>query len=177
MKIIILTLLILTKYQLTIETSNSDYDMPRLISKYNLEAKIESEYNEAIEKATEHYNIKHELAKNIYDICYGIGIDYYIFLELIFTESSFNPNAISSSDAVGYCQIKNIVVKDIGMALDRYKPSENILIGAYYFKSLLDDYGLDIYEALIFYNTGTRKDLRSSGERYANKILKNKIEK
>ena len=173
---IILVLILFTKSVLIIETSNSDYDMPSLIANSHAEAKIELQYNNAIEKAAKHYEIEYELAKNIYDICHGVGIDYYIFLELIFTESSFNPNAISSSDAVGYCQIKNIVVKDIGMALDRYKPSENILIGAYYFKSLLDDYGLDIYEALIFYNTGTRKDLRSSGERYANKILKNKIE-
>lgn len=175
--LIILTAMFATSDQLTTSSDGVNH----LEKDYTLENKrIETLEESKINKAINHYKIDYELAKYIYDVTIGLELDYYIFLELIYRESSFIENIKSSTGAIGYCQIFPIVERDVfnryKVKLSRHNPKENILLGAYFLKALLTDYNLELKEALVFYNAGSRENLQVAGLKYANKILNNKLE-
>ena len=178
-KIIIVVVIGFMLFYTTIETSPSNYDINQLVElsiEIEIANAIEQHNHNIINRAAEYYNIEHELAKYIFDICQGLDLNYNIFMELINIESGFDPNAISTSNAIGFCQIKDSAVNDVirlhGMALDKYNPMDNILIGAYYLHSLIYDYELELKEALMFYNGGTIPSKQEAAKKYANKIMK-----
>lgn len=135
--------------------------------------------NEFVLRATEHYDTDYQFALYVYDLCLELSIPYYVFMELIQVECEFRPRR-SPTGAVGYCQITTIAVADVkrvyGYELNRHDELENVRIGALYFKALLEVYKLPIRRALIWYNAGNCKQLRQRGERYADRILNNKLE-
>ena len=131
------------------------------------------QYHNIINDIAARYNTNVNVIKYIYDITKQNGVDFYIMLALIDKESNFRSWAKSKSNAIGYCQIKNIVVRDIKRTdLDIYNPEDNILIGTLFLKELQTRYKFDILNALIFYNTGSIKSLRQSGYKYATSILR-----
>ena len=131
------------------------------------------QYHNIINDIAARYNTNVNVIKYIYDITKQHDVDFYIMLALINKESNFKSWAKSKSNAIGYCQIKNIVLRDIKRTdLDIHNPEDNILIGILFLKELQTRYKFDIVNALIFYNTGSIKSLRQSGYNYATSILK-----
>ncbi len=118
-----------------------------------------------------YYSQDYQLVKYIFDICGQFNIDPLLLIALIRIESNFRANAVSKSDAVGYCQIRTIAIKDIGLDLNRYNHKENIMIGAIFLSKLIKRYNNDIGKALIHYNAGTQKSLAKQGEKYAGKVI------
>jgi soluble lytic murein transglycosylase len=89
------------------------------------------------------------------------GITPTIMLELIKTESDFNPRAISKADARGLCQIRPMTAKELcrelGVEFQQNKLFEtefNISLGTYYLAKLLKSYNGDYHRALTAYNRG-----------------------
>ncbi|MCP4481782.1 MAG: lytic transglycosylase domain-containing protein [bacterium] len=78
---------------------------------------------------------------------------------VIFEESRFNKNAISSKGAVGLMQIMPQTAKEIASKLKINKyllkdPYFNIKFGTYYLNQLLKKYNYDLVLALTAYNAG-----------------------
>ena len=90
------------------------------------------------------------------------GLDPFLVAALIRQESEFNPQAISSSKAVGLMQ----VMPSSGRELARKtklrgfrpamltQPETNIRLGTFYFRRLLDSCGGRVEDALASYNAG-----------------------
>ena len=132
---------------------------------------IKVDYNiDIIKDIAMYYKQDFNLIKHIFDICGQFDLDPLLLIALIKVESDFIAGAVSSSNAIGYCQIKPIVLEDIGYDLDQYNPSENIMIGAIFLAKLINRYN-NMKEALIHYNAGTMHSIREKGIEYAHNVL------
>ncbi|KAF0132492.1 MAG: lytic transglycosylase [Candidatus Saganbacteria bacterium] len=85
-------------------------------------------------------------------------IDQFLVKGLIWKESSFNPQAISSANAKGLMQLNDITIKDIENK-EKYTvknpldPEQNIRGGVFYIKRLIERFG-NLRIALGAYNWG-----------------------
>jgi soluble lytic murein transglycosylase len=81
------------------------------------------------------------------------GLEFSLLKAIIRAESSFNPQAISRKGARGLMQImpENFNALDIR---DPFDPTQNIMGGARYFRSLLDRYQGKVALTLAAYNAG-----------------------
>ncbi|HWS23976.1 MAG TPA: transglycosylase SLT domain-containing protein [Anaerolineales bacterium] len=91
------------------------------------------------------------------------NLDPYILASIVWQESAFDPNATSSSGALGLLQIMPATGQDIanrsGLVSNYtteslYDPDKNLLLGAYYLNSNLNYLSNDIFAALAGYNAG-----------------------
>jgi len=81
---------------------------------------------------------------------------------IVYEESKFDPDVVSSQDAIGLMQIlpdtANLLAKELGIERllrdDLFIPSVNVKFGTYYFRQLLDRYNGDVDLALAAYNAG-----------------------
>lgn len=81
---------------------------------------------------------------------------------VIYEESKFDPDVVSTQDAIGLMQIlpdtANLLAGDLGVDNlwrdDLFVPSINIKFGTYYYRGLLDKYNGDQDLALAAYNAG-----------------------
>ena len=122
-----------------------------------------------------------------YTMAKKYGIPYETFIALMYVESGFNFNSISSTDDYGICQINacnyNYLNRNIGIT-DLLNPYDNIKAGAFwlgrYYKSWSKNCSGELLErnALNAYNFGDigyRNYLRAGGTayswRYANKVM------
>lgn len=88
-------------------------------------------------------------------------IDGALLAAVIYRESDFDPDAVSSSGAVGLMQLLPATADGIatftgGLAFERddlYDPELNVRYGSFYLKRLLDRYG-ELELALAAYNAG-----------------------
>lgn len=80
------------------------------------------------------------------------ALDANLIKAVIQAESSFRPDAVSSSGAQGLMQIKPGTAQGLGLT-DSFSATQNIMGGAQYLKKQLDRFG-DIRLALAAYNTG-----------------------
>lgn len=148
-----------------------------LIFTYNLYLKNSTMHDELIKLHEERLQLKNELNKikrytAIYKTSPEIvavvlreseekGIDPAIMLELINTESSFNPQAVSRDGARGLCQLKPITARALcrEMGISYYKGAldnidYNINLGTYYLAKMLEMHQHDYHKALTAYNRG-----------------------
>ena len=80
---------------------------------------------------------------------------------LIWTESRYNPIAVSGAGAAGLGQLMPRTARDLGVA-NRFDPRANILGAARYLKQLLDKFGV-VHLAIAAYNAGPRAVERAGG--------------
>ncbi len=85
-------------------------------------------------------------------------MDPYLVMALIREESNYNPNAISVSDARGLMQLMSFTAAGAAKSLkltdyDLFEPSDNIRIGYYHLKWVLNTLG--IQKGIAAYNCGT----------------------
>ncbi len=104
------------------------------------------------------------------------GIDPDLIKAIIATESSFNPNVVSSSGAKGLMQLKPIAAKDVGLEdANLFDPEQNIRVGSTYFSKLLERFGGDMDKALAAYRFGptrvTKKGIPDT--KYIDSVKKN----
>jgi soluble lytic murein transglycosylase-like protein len=81
------------------------------------------------------------------------GISSSLLKAVIHVESYFNPKAVSKKGALGLMQImpENLDALNIN---DPFDPWENIMGGAYYFKTMLERFSGQVDLALAAYNAG-----------------------
>ena len=91
------------------------------------------------------------------------NLDPYLLASMVWQESAFDPNATSSSGALGLMQIMPSTGQDIanrsGLVSNfttnsLYDPDKNLLLGAYYLNSNMNYLSNDIFAALAGYNAG-----------------------
>ncbi|AIS52076.1 lytic transglycosylase catalytic [Thermoanaerobacter kivui] len=119
------------------------------------------------EELNTHYFLKkiYPLKYKEYVVYYSseYGIDPYLVFAVIKVESNFNPNAVSSKNAIGLMQILpetgSWVAKKIG--IKNYKedllfdPKYNIQIGTWYLSYLLKTFDGNVQLAVAAYNGGS----------------------
>ncbi|GHO74537.1 hypothetical protein KSD_23080 [Ktedonobacter sp. SOSP1-85] len=82
---------------------------------------------------------------------YGINPDY--FVNQIYSESSFNPNAVSPAGAVGIAQF--LPSTAAGLGFNPWDPVQALYGAAKYMAQLRDQWGGDYAKALASYNAGS----------------------
>ena len=90
------------------------------------------------------------------------GLDPALLAAVIYRESKFDPDAVSSSGAIGLMQLLPDTAKGIAQYTggsrfrveDLYDPEINVRYGAFYLKRLLRKYDGDVRLALAAYNAG-----------------------
>ena len=89
------------------------------------------------------------------------GLPLGLLDALIWTESHYNPMALSSAGAVGLSQLMPGTASQLGVA-NRYDPVSSIDGGARYLRRMLDQFG-SIHLAVAAYNAGPNAVLRAKG--------------
>lgn len=99
------------------------------------------------------------------------GIDPNLALAVAKTESSLNPNAISSAGAVGVMQLMGSSFPGVNI----YDTSTNIDTGVSYLSQLLNQYNGNVNMALAAYNTGpgtvSNYGITTAGQSYIDKVM------
>jgi hypothetical protein len=80
------------------------------------------------------------------------GIPHGLLDALIWTESRYNPRAVSSAGAAGLGQLMPRTAKDLGVR-NRFDPQSNIQGAASYLRQMLDRFGV-VHLAVAAYNAG-----------------------
>uniref|UniRef100_A0A7C4XEH5 Tetratricopeptide repeat protein n=1 Tax=candidate division WOR-3 bacterium TaxID=2052148 RepID=A0A7C4XEH5_UNCW3 len=121
------------------------------------------ELKERLEKKMDDRIYPVEFLRMVYPIRYifsilNSDIDLYLILALIWQESLFDPNAKSSSNALGLMQIipstGEAIAKELGISsYSLYEPQTSIMFGCHYFKKRLNEFE-SLPLALAAYNAG-----------------------
>lgn len=139
-------------------------------SKYKVYMSEKAKYRRA------HYSIK-SYDDVISEAAERNGISSSLLKAVIHVESYFNPKAISKKGALGLMQImpENLEALNIN---DPFDPWENIMGGAYYFRTMLERFSGQVDLALAAYNAGPMavekyKDIPPYPEtqRYVKKVM------
>lgn len=95
-----------------------------------------TEYNDLIRKASQDYGVPESLIKAVID-----------------TESSFNPNSLSSAGAKGLMQLMDGTAQGLGVS-NAFDPAQNIDGGTKYISYQLKRYDGNLNTAMAAYNAG-----------------------
>lgn len=119
-----------------------------------------------------------ELQEYTYYLCEAYYLDFDFVMALIYTESSFNANAVSEKGSYGLMQISKVNHDNITAALgitDFTEPYGNIRAGLYILRGLFEKYD-DERRVLMAYNMGEygatvlwEQDIHETS--YTNKVL------
>lgn len=103
--------------------------------------------SESISSATSYKDIFIEASRKY-------GVSYDLLTAMAQQESGFNPDAVSSSGAMGIMQIMPETAKGLGLEhpFDAY---ENIMAGANYIAQKLEEFNGNVDKALAAYNAGS----------------------
>jgi soluble lytic murein transglycosylase len=95
-------------------------------------------------------------------------VDPFWITSIVMVESNFNLNAISPKNARGLMQIKPDTAQHIYQLMQKtltddqvsenlYQPKENIEVGVFYLKKLLQNFRMNYHFATVAYNIGPQK--------------------
>ncbi len=87
------------------------------------------------------------------------GLSFSLLKAVIHVESYFNPRAVSRKGALGLMQIMPINLDTLEIS-DPFDPMENIMGGARYLKSMLEQFDGQLPLALAAYNAGPTAVMR-----------------
>lgn len=104
------------------------------------------------------YTLEYSLQDFLYDTCVSYGVEKYyeLFLALMFKESSYHADSVSSSDDYGLMQINicnHSTLKELLGVTDFLDPEDSIRCGVYMLSDFLKKYD-SIAMALMAYNMG-----------------------
>ena len=101
--------------------------------------------------------LSHSLQKHIFEICDDEDVPVPLVLAMIENESSFNPEAVSSTSDTGLMQINDINIEKLEeeyRCSDMTNPYQNVYAGIKIIGSYLKTYNGDTHKALMAYNMG-----------------------
>jgi soluble lytic murein transglycosylase-like protein len=98
---------------------------------------------------------------HVYQIESRHGLPYGLLDALIWTESRYNPLAVSPAGAAGLGQLMPGTARELGVA-NRFDPMSNISGAARYLRQMLDRFGM-VHLALAAYNAGPGAVERAGG--------------
>lgn len=98
----------------------------------------------------------------VYKYAEEYEVDPILVFAIIKAESNFNPNVVSSSNAIGLMQLMDATAEEIADKLEinfmkkasLYNPELNIQLGTKYFSDLMKQYNDNYLLALTAYNAG-----------------------
>jgi len=137
---------LMAKYQQQLEQSASGDKDTSDFSYLNIPGRMASLSVSSNNSFTQYDGIIHEKGQKY-------GIDPALIKAVIKTESGFNPNAVSSSGAIGLMQLMPKTAAGLGVR-DPFDPEENIDGGVRYLKAQLDRFNGNLELALAAYNCG-----------------------
>lgn len=146
-----------------------------------LEALLKKNFNDAAPprgNSDIYYDIKlsKELQFYTYQCCKYFGIDYKLFLSLMYVESSYNIDANNRGKYIGLTQVSvdnvDYIEKVLGVDIDIYNPYDNILAGTFWLSRYVAKYPDDVCMQLQCYNMGeTGAKNNRNNTTYYNKII------
>lgn len=97
---------------------------------------VTSVYSTPVDGGYIDYNINfaEEYKQYAYNICKKYGIDYSLFISIIYVESRFNPSASNGGLYLGLCQVAAAHLPNLSATLgisDLFDPYDNMTAGAY----------------------------------------------
>jgi hypothetical protein len=92
--------------------------------------------------------------------CRRHGVDQSLVHAIVFVESSYDPEAVSSQGALGLMQLMPVTAERYGVR-DPLDPAQNIDAGVRFLKELLDLFDGDIELAVAAYNAGANAVIRA----------------
>ncbi len=98
---------------------------------------------------------------NVYAAEAQYGLPRGLLDALIWTESRYNPLAVSSAGAAGLGQLMPSTARELGV-FNRFDPRTNLMGAAQYLKQMLDKFGV-VHLAVAAYNAGPRAVERAGG--------------
>ncbi len=114
-----------------------------------------------------------QLANAIHLMSSNYQLDPRLLASLIAVESSFRPDAVSSSGAIGLGQLKPETAHWLGVQ-NPFEPLQNVMGAAKYLRYLLDRYNGNVSYALAAYFKGQgtidRAGIDSGAQRYISKV-------
>lgn len=114
-----------------------------------------------------------QIARTIHVLSHNYGLDPRLFASLVAVESSFRPDAVSRSGAIGLGQLKPDTARWLGVN-DPFDPIQNLVGVAKYLRYLLDRYNGSAAHALAAYFQGQgtidRKGIDENARVYISKV-------
>lgn len=132
-----------------VESKSEETSFSQILTDYENNGIPESQVSDAIKEAISEASAKY-------------GIEESLITAIIRQESNFNPDATSSSGAMGLMQLMPATAQSLGVT-DAYDIDQNIDGGTKYLKSQLERFNYDTELALAAYNAGAGNVIKYDG--------------
>ena len=143
------------EFQATLEEAMNNYSTPNATSGAGSDGTQASGYNNnpSIYTGTDSLGCPAELEPYFQTAADTYGVDVNLLKAIAKQESAFTSNAVSKSGAVGIMQLMPQTAAALGVT-DSYNSYQNIMGGAKFISSLLQQYNGNVSLALAAYNAG-----------------------